>query len=167
MFAAKLNIKQTTPLSYTARGELFHTKAFQVLLFWTAKEKLKTCFPNRKNNLVLGWPKNTHISFSPITSIWIFWACWLSPMWYNDCSQLMSQFDCYQLQLVYLTMEHRRMRNLQHKASQSTFGMFDQSEHLLHTLHKSFFAFKYLFTFLEIIKHTMLKMLCIFFHLQY
>ena len=39
--------------------------------------------------------------------IWIFWVCRLSPVWYNiDCSQLMSQFDRCQLQLVYLTMEH-------------------------------------------------------------
>ena len=30
--------------------------------------------------------------------------CWLFPTWYNiNCYQLMSQFDRYQLQLVYLT----------------------------------------------------------------
>ena len=33
--------------------------------------------------------------------IWVFWVCRLSPTWHNvDCSQLMSQFDCYQLQMV-------------------------------------------------------------------
>ena len=33
--------------------------------------------------------------------IWILWVCWLSPAWYNvDCSQLMSWFDLYRLQLV-------------------------------------------------------------------
>ena len=72
--------------------------------------------------------------------IWIFWVCQLSPAWYNvDCSQLMSQFDRYQLQLVYLTMEPRPARNLQHKTLQISFDMFDQSQNLLHTLHKSFF----------------------------
>ena len=46
----------------------------------------------------------------------------LSPAWYNaDCSQLMSQFDCYQLQLVYLTTEHWPVRNLQCKTSQTAF----------------------------------------------
>ena len=75
--------------------------------------------------------------------IWIFRLCRLSPAWHNvDCSQLMSRFDRYQLQLVYATVEHRPARNLQHKTSQTTFNTFDQSQHLLHTLHKSFFAFQ-------------------------
>ena len=89
--------------------------------------------------------------------------------WYNvDCSQLMSRFDHYQLHLAYLTVERRPTRNLQHETSQTTFDTFDQSQHLLHTLYKSFFFlhFSCVFTFLEIIKHRMLKM-CIFFHLQY
>ena len=34
------------------------------------------------------------------------------------------------------------MRNLQHETLQTTFDTFDQSQHLLHTLHKSFFAFQ-------------------------
>ena len=55
-----------------------------------------------------------------------------------DCSQLMSRFDRYQLQLVYPTVEHRPARNLQHETSQTTFDTFDQSQHILHTLHKSF-----------------------------
>ena len=78
-----------------------------------------------------------------------------------DCSQLMSQFDRYQLQLVYLTVEHRPARNLQHKTSQTTFDIFNQSQHLLHTLHKSFLCvcFSWVFTFLEIIKHNIPKML--------
>ena len=92
--------------------------------------------------------------------IWIFSVCRLSPMWYNvDCSQLMSQFDRYQLQLVYPTMEHRPTRNLQHKTSQTTSDMFSQSQQLRHTLHKSFLHFSCTFTFLEIIKCNMLKML--------
>ena len=34
-----------------------------------------------------------------IFSAWIFWVCWLSPMWHNVyCSQLMSQSDSLQLQ---------------------------------------------------------------------
>ena len=76
----------------------------------------------------------------------------------------MSQFDRYQLQLVYLTGEHRPMRNLQQKTLQTTFDAFDQSQHFLHKLHKSFFAFV---TFFEIIKHKVLKMLHLFFYLQY
>ena len=49
--------------------------------------------------------KVKHIfSFSLITLlIKIFWVCQLSPEWYNvDCSQLMSWFDGYWLQLLYL-----------------------------------------------------------------
>ena len=102
--------------------------------------------------------------------ILIFLVCQLSPAWYNvDCSQLMSQFDHYQFQHVYPTMEHRPVKNLQHETSQTTFDTFDQSQHLLHTLHKSFFFlhFSCIFTFLEIIKHNMLKILHIFFYLQY
>ena len=72
--------------------------------------------------------------------IWIFWLCWLSPKWRNvDCSQLMSWFDCYQLQLVYPTRKHGPGRNLQQETLQTSFDMFDQSQHLLHTLEKSFF----------------------------
>ena len=70
----------------------------------------------------------------------------LSHMWYNvHCSQLMSRFDRYQLQLVYPTVEHRPVRNLQHESSQTAFDMFNQSQHLLHTLHKSFFVFQFRF----------------------
>ena len=100
--------------------------------------------------------------------IWIFSVCQLSPTWCNaDCSQLMSPFDRYQLQLVYTTMEHCPARNLQHKTSQTTFDPFDQSQNL-HTLHKSYFlCFSCVFTFLEIIKHNMPKMLLFSFHLQY
>ena len=84
------------------------------------------------------------------------------------CSQLMSQFDCYRLRLVYSTVEHRRpAKNLQHNTWQTTFDTFDQSQHLLHTLHKSFLSLSCIFTFLEIIKYNMLKMLHIFLRLQY
>ena len=42
--------------------------------------------------------------------IWIFRVCWLSPAWYNvDCFQLMSRFEHYQLQLVYLTIIQREI----------------------------------------------------------
>ena len=70
-----------------------------------------------------------------------------SPTWYNiDCSQVMSQFDCYKLQLVYLTVEHHPVRNLQHRTSQTTFNTFDQSEHVLYTLHR-LLVFSCIFTF--------------------
>ena len=88
--------------------------------------------------------------------IWTFWVCQLSPAWYKvDCSQLTSRFDCSQLQLVYPTTEPHPVRNLQHENSQTIFDMFDQSQHLLHTLHKSYFcisvAFLPFFICLEII----------------
>ena len=44
-----------------------------------------------------------------------------------DCSHLISQFDFCELQLVYPTMEHHPVRNLQHKTLQTNFDMFDQS----------------------------------------
>ena len=44
------------------------------------------------------------------------------PMWYNiDCSQLIPQLDCYQLQLVFMTMEHHPARNLQHETCTNHF----------------------------------------------
>lgn len=62
---------------------------------------------------------------------WMFWVCWLSPAQNNvDFSQLMSQFDCYQIQLVYLTVEHYLAQNLQHEISPVSFNTLDQSEHL-------------------------------------
>ena len=84
-------------------------------------------------------------------------------MWYNiDCSQLISQFNCCQLQLVYLTMEHHPARNFQHGTSQIIFDTFNKSQHLFHTLHRPFFVcFSCVFTFLEIIKHNMSKC-CLF-----
>ena len=80
----------------------------------------------------------------------------------------MSQFDHCQLQLVYLIVEKRPTRTLQHETLQTTFDMFSLSQYLLHILHKSFFVcFSCVFTFLEIIRHNMLKILHIFSHLQY
>ena len=62
--------------------------------------------------------------------IWIFFVWWLSPALNNiDYSQLMSQFDCCQSQLAYPTMEHCLVRNLQHETLQTTFDMFNQSQH--------------------------------------
>ena len=52
-------------------------------------------------------------------------------MWYTiDCFQLMSQFAHYQPQLIYLTVEHRPARNLQHETLQTTFDTFRKSQHL-------------------------------------
>ena len=101
---------------------------------------------------LLRWPKSPcscfckiiHFSLSPITLlIWRFSVCWLSPTWCSiDCSQLMSPFDHYQLQLVYPTRKHRPARNLLHEISQTTFDTFNQLQPLLYTLHKSFFVFQ-------------------------
>ena len=101
--------------------------------------------------------------------IWIFWVCWLSPKWCNvDCSQLMSWFDRYQLQLVYLTREHGPGRNLQQETLQTSFNLFNQSQHLRHTREKSFlfWCFSCVYTFLEIIEHTIPQMLLLLFHLE-
>ena len=90
--------------------------------------------------------------------IWIFWVCRLPPMWYNiDCSQVMSWFDRYQLQLIYLTVEQRPARNPQQKTLQTTFDTFNHSTFSIHSTNL-FLHFSCFFTFLEIIKHNMPKM---------
>ena len=93
--------------------------------------------------------------------IWIFWVCRLSPTWYTvDCSQVLTQLYCYHVQQVYPTMEHHPTKNHSQETSQNALDMFNQSQHLFYTLQKSL-CFAYIFTFLEIIKHTMTK--CCFF----
>ena len=58
-------------------------------------------------------------------------------------------------------LKHCPRKSLQHV----TIDTFDQSQHLLHSLHRSFFLlFSCIFTFLEIIKHNMSKCCC--FHLS-
>ena len=44
----------------------------------------------------------------------------------------MSRFDRCQLQLVYMTVEHRPARNRQYETLQTTVDIFNQSQHLLH-----------------------------------
>ena len=83
------------------------------------------------------------------------------------CSQWVSGLDCHQP--LYLTTEYCLVWNLQHETSQTTFDMFHQSWHLLHTEDKLFAPFffflhcNYVLTFLEIMKHNMPK--CCFFSL--
>ena len=79
--------------------------------------------------------------------IWIFEVYGVYPTRYGiDYFKLMSQFDCYQLQLVYQTVERYPARNFQHKTSPITFDTPKQSQHLLHTLHKfSFFCISVVF----------------------
>ena len=98
--------------------------------------------------------------------IWIFWVCWASPAWYNvDCSQFMSQLDHCQFQLVHLTMSivQWEISSMKLRKPLLTFS------HSIFSIHCAnlFLHFSCIFTFLEIIKHNMLKMLHIFFHLQY
>ena len=75
----------------------------------------------------LGWPKSLFSFFRKIKdTFFIFTNNFidldiLSMSAVSHVSQLMSQFDRYQLQLVYLTMEHSPARNLQHETSQTTF----------------------------------------------
>ena len=70
----------------------------------------------------------------------------------TDCSQLISWFHHYQLQLVYLTVwEYHLVRNAQHESWQITFDIFYQLLYLSHMLYKS--CFSCIFTFLEMTKH--------------
>ena len=95
----------------------------------------------------------------------------LSSAWCNAYfSQLMSQFDHYQLQLVYPTVEQiqREISStkllkplLTHSVSHSPFSI------LCTNLFFFFLHFSCIFSFLEIIRHNMLNMLRISFHLQY
>ena len=89
----------------------------------------------------------------------------ISHVVYNtDCSQLMSWFDCYQLQLVtrLWSIVQREISSLKlrkplltHSISHSTF-----STHCTNL----FWHFSCVFAFLEIIKSNMSKMLHIFFY---
>ena len=97
-----------------------------------------------------------------IILIWVFWICRLSPKWQNiDCSQLISLFDHYQLQLVYPPGDHCSARNLQQETSLTTFDRLNQLQHLLRTLHRSFVCvcFSWFFTFLAIITHKISSIL--------
>ena len=89
--------------------------------------------------------KYIHFSFSLITLlIWIFWVCQLSLMWYNvDCSQLMFQFDCYQFQLVYLTVDLHPVRNLQHETLRT--NILAPESGILTTKNYKKFRFSWLF----------------------
>ena len=115
---------------------------------------------------VLSWPKSLFSFFRNIkdtsfvlTNNFIDFniLSWLPHAWYNiDGSQLMSQFDCWQLQLVYLTMEHHPVRNLQHETSQTTLDPFHLSHSTFSIICTNlFFAFSSAFAFLKIIKHNM------------
>ena len=74
----------------------------------------------------------------------------LSLAWCNiDCSQLMFWSNCYQLQLVYPTLEHCPVKNLQ----------LETVNHFWQAQQKSFLHFSCIFTFLIAIKHNLPKML--------
>ena len=121
----------------------------------------------------MGWPKSrfnilhnikdTFFIFSNTSidlGIFNMWA--ISPTWYDiDCSQLMSQFDT-----INFNWSTRLWNIIQREISSTKLHKpllthFKKSQHLLHTLHKSFFAFQLHFYFFEIIKHNVLKMLLI------
>ena len=91
--------------------------------------------------------------------IWIFWVCQLSPMWYNTDFSI--NVPIWSLLLLTRLCNHGTScsaKKIQDKTSQITFDTFDQSQHLLNILKKSFFVcLSCIFTFLEIIKHHMSK----------
>ena len=73
--------------------------------------------------------------------IWIFWICCLSPAKYNvDHSQ------CLDLIAINFNWSTRPWSIVQGEISSmklgNAFDMFNQSQHLLHTLNKSFFMFR-------------------------
>ena len=91
---------------------------------------------------------------------WIFWVCQLSPKRYNDLLLSMSQFDHYQLQLVYPNIVATSSKKspaqnfanhfLTHSISHTTFSLYYISFFF-------FLAFQLHLTFLEVIKHNTLK----------
>ena len=87
------------------------------------------------------------------------------PAWCNvDCSQLMSQFDHYQLQLVYSMEEHHQARNLAQKFAHHFWCAPSVTAPSPHTT-QIFFSVLHFHLSLNI-KYNMPKMLS-FFHLQY
>ena len=91
--------------------------------------------------------------------IWIFWVCWLSPVWYNvDCSPCLNliainfNWSTRPWSIVQWEISSTKLRKalLIHLISRSTF-----SKHCTNL----FLHFSCVFTFLEIIKHNMPKML--------
>ena len=87
----------------------------------------------------------THFSFSPMTLlIWVFWVCRVSPTigfwWVEARGAAKHVIQC----IRWPCSKELFGQNVcsAKKTSQTTFDMFDQSQHLLQTLHKSFFAFQ-------------------------
>ena len=130
----------------------------------------------------MGWPKGLYSFFCKIKDT--FFICTnnfleldilsmsaIFCMIYNiDCSQLMSWFDCYQLQLVYLTVEHHPARNPRHDIWQTTFDTYSVTAPSPYAAQIFFVCFLHLscvFIFLERVEHDMLKLLHILVHLQY
>ena len=142
-----------------------HKYSIYWAFLWLKSQLWKSYWVSQKVHVFFSVKQETDFSFSPMTLlIRIFWVWSLSPVWcIVDCSQLMSQFDCYRLQLVYPTMEQCPRRNLRQKISQTTFDRFDRSQHLLHNCTILFcLSLSCIFTFLEMMRN-MLKRLHIFF----
>lgn len=73
-------------------------RSFSHKFYWNPHTKVIPRFYERTFNVQFGY----------------FEYVGISPIWYNiDYSQLTFQFDCYQLQLVYLILDHCPGRNLQ------------------------------------------------------
>ena len=104
-------------------------------------------------------PQSRHVHWLGIEPETLWFTDWHWIHWGTPArAQLMSLHDHYQLQLFYLTVEHSPERNLQHETLQTTVDLFDQPQHLLHTLHNSFLLhFSCVFIFIGIIKHNIWK----------
>ena len=100
----------------------------------------------------LGWPKrpfcffhktqDTHFSFSPVTLlIWIFWVCQLSPMvgrWLFWIKVLV-----WSLSAPSGLPNHGAASSEKSPAWHFTTHSWHESQHLFHTLYKSFFFFAF------------------------
>ena len=102
----------------------FEKKRFFCLMYAEPKHKPSWC----------KWFSMLHLGILSMAAI--------SVIIQHDCSQLMSWFEYYQLQLAYPSMDHHPVRNLQHGTLPDTSDMLDQSQHLFNITHKSFLGFQ-------------------------
>ena len=141
--------------------------------WWTRRPSVLQSMGSQKvrHNWVTELMRNPNIEVRNITKLGqMTFNAWLGYFEYVSylprgitiyCSHLMSQFDRYQLQLVYPSIGSNIQQEISStKLCKPLFDTFYHSQHILHILHFFFFlAFQLHFTFLEVIKHDMLKML--------
>ena len=102
--------------------------------------------------------RDTFFIFKKILLTWTNWVCQLSPTWYYiDCSQIMFQFDCYQLPLVYPTWSI-----LQWEISNTKLRKLFLARSLCTNIFFLFFAFQFFnFNILLLFNYTCVPLLAI------